>query len=135
MPLGVNYGIDATVPDDTYTLLRQVCQPPSSSVTVIYPWSEPIEVCYIIPYDGKKIIKVTSGMEDRVYFVPSFKAIIEKKGYSLKDILIIIHSHLGPEGFSGSDIILYRNLKRDGFKGVFLLKNSRGLFKLPEGIQ
>ena len=100
----------------------------ASYVSVIPLWVEPVEVCYIIPADGKCVIRVSSGMADRVYFIPSPKAMLAEYGYEIKDIQIWIHNHLSTTDFSKNDIILYWYLKYHGFEGLYMLKNDRGVF-------
>lgn len=107
---------------------RQETPEAVSNVSVIYPWSEPIEVCYIIPKDGKKIIKITSGYSDRVYFVPSIPYILNNHGYEIKDIQVWIHNHLSGTSFSQRDLIVYWYLRAHGFDGMYMLKNDRGVF-------
>ena len=110
------------------TVQESLSQEPVSYVSVFDPWVEPVEVCYIIPTDGKKIIKVTSGLVDKIFFVPSIPEMLEQHGYEIKDIQIWIHNHHGPNGFSKDDIIVFWYLKSHGFEGVYLLKTPRGVF-------
>lgn len=99
-----------------------------SHVTVYQPWSEPVEVCYIIPMDGKKIIKITSNLEKRIYYIPSIPGILAKHGYEIKDIQVWIHNHLQPSEFSGEDITVYWYLRAHGFTGIYMLRTPRGIF-------
>lgn len=107
---------------------KQHAQEAISYVSVLYPWSEPVEVCYIIPADGKKIIKISSGYDKAIYFVPSIKEILAEHGYEIKDIYIMIHNHLWPSSFSAEDIVIYWKLKSNGFKGLYMLRTPRGMF-------
>ena len=112
---------------------EQASQKAISYVEILYPWSEPVEVCYIIPADGKKIIKISSGYDKAIYFVPSIKEILAKHGYEIKDINIMIHNHLWPSSFSDKDIIIYWYLRSNGFNGLYMLKTPRGVFYYDPG--
>lgn len=107
---------------------EKISQEVVSYITVYEPFAEPIEVCYIIPNDGKKIIKVTSGLENAIFFVPSIKEILAKYGYEIKDINIWIHNHLVPSSFSKDDLIIYWYLTAQGFEGIYMLKTPQGVY-------
>jgi len=89
--------------------------------TELKPWVEPIEICYIITYTGR-VIRVTSGRSDSVWFIPTFEEVIARHGVKLDDVFIIIHNHLVPSGFSTPDVRLYNRLVQRGFVGIYALR-------------
>lgn len=91
----------------------------------LYPFVEPIEICYVITVTGR-VIRITSQLPHKIWFIPSFEDVIKEYDIELKDIFIIIHNHLKPGTFSEQDIRLYRNLRRNGFKGAYLLYTPGG---------
>lgn len=99
-------------------------------VFVIKPWTEPVEVSYVTFMDGKKILKITSGLVDKIVYKPSIPGILAEHGYEIKDVQIWVHNHLSTNDFSQEDLTMYWYLKANGFKGVYMLKNDRGLFYL-----
>ena len=98
-------------------------------------WTEPIEIAYVIPNDGRGVIEITSGLANSIIYKPSVPEILAGYGYEIKDIQIWIHNHLSASAFSQSDLTMYWYLKANGFEGVYMLKNDRGVFYLspPQG--
>jgi len=93
---------------------------------------EPIETCYITMFDGVRF-QVTSYDATKVQQTYSeIKLGLEHEGYSIKDIITVIHNHFAPPYFSLVDKRTYRYLLADGFTGNFLLftTGSQRLFEL-----
>ncbi len=99
-------------------------------VSVLNPWTEPVEVSYVTFMDGKKILKITSGLADKIVYKPSIPEILAEHGYEIKDVQIWVHNHLSTSDFSQNDLTMYWYLRANGFNGVYMLKNDRGLFYL-----
>ncbi len=92
---------------------------------IINSWQELfpdlIERIYIIMKDGK-IFKHTTLEERRISSNAwMLKDALKQTPYKIKDITIIIHNHRFKRKFSTGDWTFYRDLKRRGFNGRFLL--------------
>lgn len=91
----------------------------------VNPWqelfTEPIEIVYIIMKDGSHLKQ--TNYEERLVRMGAGKleTILKKTPYEIKDITIIIHNHRFERKFSPSDWRFYRDLKKRGFEGHFLL--------------
>ena len=84
-------------------------------------FSELIEVAYIIMKD-RKFFKQTNNYENEVYMgIADLKRELKRYGYEIKDIAVFIHNHFKSTEFSDGDKKRYRDLKRCGFNGSFLL--------------
>lgn len=82
---------------------------------------DPIERIYIIMEDGVSF-KQTNHEERRINLtVGRLEEALKKTSYRIKDIAIIIHNHRFEREFSESDWGFYRDLKKHGFNGRFLL--------------
>jgi hypothetical protein len=84
-------------------------------------FKEPIEICYIIMRDGT-VYKVTQNFENIIFFnVWIMKEHLKKKGYTISDILLMVHNHLKLHRISEGDKAIYYQLKREGFRGIFAI--------------
>jgi len=84
-------------------------------------FTEPFETVYIIMKDGtafkhtnqeERFIRLSAGI---------LKETLKKKSYKIKDIAIIIHNHRIEQKFSPTDWKFYKDLKKRGFDGLFLI--------------
>jgi len=84
-------------------------------------FTEPVETIYFIMRDGTLFKK--SNQEERLIRLSAgiLKEDLKKKSYKIKDIAIIIHNHRFERKFSDADWKFYRDLKKRGFNGLFLL--------------
>ena len=86
-------------------------------------FKEPIEVMYIVFYDGC-LIKFTTYHENRIDMpYETFRGIIEKKERKIEDVAIAIHNHQPGETrhFTKGDLYFLGRMRGDGFKGSFCL--------------
>lgn len=86
-------------------------------------FTEPCEIVYFIMEDGQPF-RVGSGGVRSIYVpIEELKKRLknEKEGYEIKDIAIVIHNHRTKRKFLSADWKFYRDLKRRGFNGRFLL--------------
>ncbi|MCK4816037.1 hypothetical protein KA005_09705, partial [bacterium] len=81
----------------------------------------PVERIYIIMKDGARL--KDTNYEERLVRISAglFENALKKKGYKIKDIATIIHNHRFKREFSPADWRFYRDLKRRGFNGRFLI--------------
>jgi len=91
------------------------------------PWqklfTEPCEIIYFIMKDGTPF-RCSSGETRRVHVpIEELKKRLknEKEAYEIKDIAIVIHNHRTKRRFLEADWKFYRDLKRYGFSGQFLM--------------
>ena len=83
--------------------------------------NEPVESCYIVMKDKVRFY-ITSYHEARIessYYNITKK--LDRKGYKIKDIYLIVHNHWAWSRFTPTDKLLYIRLREDGFRGLFLL--------------
>lgn len=86
-------------------------------------FSEPVETIYIIMEDGIGF-RHSNQYEKLIYVdIKDLKKRLKTPDriYEIKDIAIIIHNHLIKKKFSDNDKRFYRNLKKHGFNGMFLI--------------
>lgn len=86
-------------------------------------FTEPVEICYIIFYDGY-FLRFTTYHEDRIDMsYDTFERVLKKKERKVKDIAIVIHNHQPGETqqFTDGDLYFLRRMRGDGFKGSFCL--------------
>jgi len=83
-------------------------------------FKEPFENLCLVCYDGS-FFQITTHEKHRISITSVWlKEFLQKRGFMLKDVATIIHNHpIKP--FSYSDIVLYKELKRQGFQGKFCL--------------
>ena len=95
-------------------------------------FTEPVESLYFLWSDGNGY-KITSYEWDRVSGNPA-DALQEmsRDGYDISTCSLVIHNHILPTGFSRVDIVLHQYLLFRGFRGMFLLYTSRGVFILRD---
>lgn len=90
-------------------------------------FTEPFERVLIIlkdkdnPDDGI-ILRFTDHLTDKVFLnVENVEEELNKHGYKIENIEVVIHNHFIRCRFSLKDESLYRRLKSSGFNGRFLL--------------
>ena len=82
---------------------------------------DPVERIYIIMKD-RVLFKYTNYEERLIYLgVGVLEDFLKKKTYEIKDIAVIIHNHRFERQFSDGDWRFYKDLKRYGFEGLFLI--------------
>jgi len=82
---------------------------------------EPFEVLAIYTKNGKTIT-ITNYLEDRVNVtLEEVKNYLDSVGSDLASIKVMVHNHLAPYRWSFRDKEFYQRLKREGFKGQFVL--------------
>ena len=87
-------------------------------------FTEPFETAYIYMKDYT-FFPYTSHYEDLIYMeIGRLEEALQKKGYEIKDIAVIIHNHLKDCTFSAEDHKQYRRFKKYGFRGLFLLYSN-----------
>lgn len=86
-------------------------------------FTEPFETAYIFLKDYT-FFPWTSREEVIYIEVGKLEEMLEKNGYKIEDIAVIIHNHLMDCTFSPQDHKQYRRLKKHGFKGMFLLYSN-----------
>jgi len=90
-------------------------------------FTEPIEILYIIMKDGTPF-RYTSFDENRIWLnVEEMERGLRTpdRKYSISDIAIIIHNHLIEDKASDDDRRQLKDLKKHGFKGLFLIYCKR----------
>lgn len=92
-----------------------------------YGWeelfTEPCEIVYFIMKDGQPF-RISSRSVKSIHVpIEELKKRLknEKEAYEIKDIAIVIHNHQNSRKFSPGDWQFYRDLKRRGFDGQFLM--------------
>ncbi len=86
-------------------------------------FTEPCEIVYFIMKDGQPF-RCSSGRVKSIHVpIEELKKKLknEEKAYKIKDIAIVIHNHRTKRRFLPADWKFYRELKRRGFNGRFLL--------------
>ena len=80
---------------------------------------EPFETVVFIFRDGSFLAFSTS--DDKAVSAPIswVTESIQKSGRSAADIILCVHNHFSPVGFTPGDIDAYEYLKGKGFRGVF----------------
>jgi len=93
----------------------------------VNPWqkffTEPGEIVYFIMKD-RQPFQVSSGRVKSIHVpIEELKKRLknEEEGYEIKDIAIVIHNHRTKARFLEADWKFYRDLKRRGFNGRFLM--------------
>jgi len=82
-------------------------------------FKEPFETVFIIMEDGK-IYGFSAHLENTVGIGATFiRDFLKRKGYEISQISIIVHNHSHMPKLSYSDITVYRELVRMGFKGSY----------------
>lgn len=86
-------------------------------------FAEPFETAYIFLKDNTFF--PWTNREGVIYMeVGKLEEMLEKNGYKIEDITVIIHNHLKDRTFSPRDHKQYRRLKKHGFRGMFLLYSN-----------
>lgn len=80
-------------------------------------FTEPTEVCYLIMCDGS-MYKFMSYESNKIKISI---VRLEKDGYKISDIALVIHNHFVLPHFSSNDKNIFRQLYHKGFRGKFLL--------------
>lgn len=84
-------------------------------------FTEPFETLAIITNDGKAIT-VTNQLANQVRSsVGELQSYLKRITHDFDTIDLIIHNHLTPARWSTQDKRFYNRLKREGFKGDFVL--------------
>jgi len=84
-------------------------------------FTEPVETIYIIMKNGT-LFKYTNHEERLIHLCAGIlEDTLKKRSYKIKDIAIIIHNHRIEQIFSDADWRFYRDIKRRGLNGLFLL--------------
>ena len=86
-------------------------------------FTEPCEIVYFIMKDDTPF-RISSGSVKSIYVpIEELKKRLknEKEAYEIKDIAIVIHNHRTKPRFLQADWKFYRNFKRRGFNGQFLM--------------
>ena len=84
-------------------------------------FTEPFESLAIYTENGKTIT-ITSHLEDRVKgTLEEIENYLDHVGSDLTSVKVIAHNHLTPGRWSFQDKKFYHELKREGFKGQFVL--------------
>ena len=92
---------------------------------------EPFESLAIYTENGKTIT-ITSYSKDRVKgMLEEIENYLDHVGSDLTSIKVIVHNHLTPAKWSFQDKRFYRELKREGFKGQFVLYFPWNKSKVP----
>ena len=88
-------------------------------------FKEPVEVLVFITIGGDYYV-LTNYKESFVAInYDEFKNHMKQNGYTIKDVMCVIHNHTGTlMKFSSKDLRFYNTLRTDGFKGLFLLWSS-----------
>ena len=100
---------------------------PFFAAAEINPWqkffTEPCEIVYFIMKDGQPFRVSSGGVKSIHVPIEELKKRLkdEKEAYEIKDIAIIIHNHRTKARFLEADRKFYRDLKRRGFNGQFLM--------------
>ena len=99
---------------------------PLFAVADIKLWKElfpdPCETLYLFMKDNKIFKYSTRNTGGILINAEGIKEALEStKKYSMKDIAIVIHNHRFNRRFSPGDWQFYRDLKKRGFKGLFLM--------------
>ena len=85
-------------------------------------FTEPCETIYIIMKDNKIFKDSTQNVGGVLVNAEGIKeALGNTRKYSMEDIAIVIHNHRFRRKFSSSDWQFYRDLKKRGFNGHFLM--------------
>ena len=91
---------------------------------------EPFETIVFIFRDGSFLTFSTN--DDNAVGVPIswVTGMIEKTGRSISDIILCVHNHFQPSGFTSPDVGSYRYLRGKGFRGVFgIFYTATGTFR------
>lgn len=95
-------------------------------------FTEPVECAYFYWADGFTL-KFTSYEENTISVSPVIAMWeIVKRGYDIRTCLFVIHNHPKPSGFSQEDVNFHNRINSFGFRGMFLLRTSKGVFILRD---
>lgn len=97
-----------------------------SSGDLFASWfTEPIEKAIFIAYNGKHYA-FTNQVEDFVVIpLEELTKALKKDGIEIKDLMCVIHNHVGSRPkFSLDDLRYYTYMRERGFNGWFLLWSS-----------
>ncbi len=91
--------------------------------TNLFQWAfkEPIEKLVVFCDDGELLIFTNEYSEGVVLKPWTLKEYLKKNNKQVKDILFICHNHLRPNSFSEGDYRFFSWLKRNGFRGRFII--------------
>lgn len=86
-------------------------------------FTEPCEIVYFIMKDGQPFRVSSGGVKSIHVPIEELKKRLkdEKEAYEIKDIAIVIHNHRTKPRFLEADWKFYRDLKKRGFNGQFLM--------------
>ena len=80
-----------------------------------------LERCFIVMYNGTRF-EFTSFEEKKIRgTIGQIEDLLEENGYTWKDAMLMIHNHFFSPRFSMQDFKTYRDIKKRGFGGVFLV--------------
>ena len=97
-------------------------------------FNEPVEVMYLLMND-MTLYKITSNYESHIYAtLYDIGKKLDRDGYEISDILIIIHGHKSSRYFSTADVATWRRFKRAGFTGKFCLylERNKTIYEITE---
>ena len=100
-------------------------------------FTEPIEVMYFL-MDDMRLFKITSNDENRISFeMEKLKWDFKQRGYTIPDVIAIIHNHKKRTYFSRGDIIVYGLFKGEGFEGKFYIYvyRTKSIYELAERLR
>jgi hypothetical protein len=82
-------------------------------------FKEPFELVLFQFIDGS-VYLLTTQHADHIE-VPPYKIVegFKRLGYRMSDLVLVVHNHLLPSGFSIPDNAFYALLRSEGFHGVF----------------
>jgi hypothetical protein len=82
---------------------------------------DPVERIYFVMKDETAFM--FTNHEERLIYMGAgiLEDFLKKKAYKIKDIVMIIHNHRFEQKFSDADWKFYRDLKKRGFNGLFLI--------------
>lgn len=86
-------------------------------------FTEPVETIYFIMKDGAPF-RYSNQDERLIYMnIEDLERVLKnsEKEYKIENVAVIIHNHFIHDEFSDSDWEQYRDLKKHGFDGLFLM--------------
>lgn len=82
-------------------------------------FTEPFETCVVVMYDLFTMTISTHEASRIGISVGTFIDYIERAGYKVSDIAVVVHNHFVPTSFTAADKATYQALKGRGFRGSF----------------
>lgn len=87
-------------------------------------FTEPFEILYAVLYDGD-CYPFTNQIDGGVIIpIEYIKDELKKDGKTLADVAIFCHNHFKSPRFSECNLDFFKDLKRHGFKGSFLVYHT-----------